>query len=435
MVVGERYNRQEVLTGWDQTRLAGATLGIVGSGTTAFLCGLMATGMGFGRLAFIRGAGATGSSAGACPRFEDWPGLFGRINPDTRVLTSDAQLRPSAAGRLKGLDALIVAGNDARATHAASAVAARGTFPVMAGGGSGCLGTWGRPEVDQVTASLHRRPESAVLSQVVAALLVDDARKALMPLPGEEGAATRRNLLRLPALGAGGGVRHLPLGSSWRGVAVVGAGALGTWFGLCLGLSGRRSTLTIYDDDTIEESNLNRQILFYDAVGEPKATVLARRLHEHFPLLTANAYGRRADEAVAPDLARAAALVACPDNFGARAFLNTVARRYHRPLISGGTSPEGGSCVAYEPGKTSCLSCRFRIDQLAAQEREATSCGRHVEGSIVTSNAITGALMVWLLLGLEAGRAEPGLWEHEGAPADDRIGLRSPRPACTCHMV
>lgn len=96
-------------------------------------------------------------------------------------------------------------------------------------------------------------------------------------------------------------------------------------------------------------------------------------------------------------------------------------------------SASGGSCLLYEPGSTACLSCRLQIDRLARQERQPQGCARVSEGSVVTSNAVVGALLVWLLQGALAGKVDAGMWEYDGRLRNDRLGRHSPWPPCTCH--
>lgn len=432
--MSERYTRQQALAGWDQQRLSDATLAIAGAGPTAFLCGLMAAAMGFGRLVLLRGqAKANGCALLERLPFAAWSKLYERVNPQVKVYTSEVRLRESVLGRLPTIDGLIVAGNDLVARHAGWKLAQEGTIPVVAGGTSGRAGIWGTAALDRKVAPFQQRPESPLVSQIIAALLVEDMRKALLQLPDEAGRADRHNMLCLPSLQGAQGKRYLPLQSHWRGISMVGAGALGTWFGLGLGLSGLPAALNIYDDDEIDESNLNRQILFYDAVGQYKAPVLAARLQKLFPQLRVSGYGLRADDRNARQLAQTSVLAACPDNFVARAFLNDLAKHYERLLVSGGTAAAGGSCIMYEPGRSACLSCRLNIDELAQQERQPQSCAQVVEASVVTSNALIGALMVWLLRGLVGGRTETGIWEYDGTAQNERLGVRSERPACGCH--
>ncbi len=73
----------------------------------------------------------------------------------------------------------------------------------------------------------------------------------------------------------------------------MGAGALGTWAGIGLGLAGEAPMqLTIYDPDGIEATNLNRQVLFAGDLYRPKAEVLAERLSTLFPKIDAEGRSR-----------------------------------------------------------------------------------------------------------------------------------------------
>ena len=297
---------------------------------------------------------------------------------------------------------------------------------------AGFAGIWGKPIKNKVAAQFDGRAEAPLAGQIVAALLVDEMRKTLMPLPGEVGPTTRSHILAL-ACPDGAEVVQTPLRASQLHLALVGAGALGTWFGLALGASGIEGAVDIFDDDDIDESNLNRQVLFYEAVGQPKALVLAARLQQFFGRAQWTGYGMAVQEGNSAQLANADVLVACPDNFAARALLNGVARRRRRALINGGTSAMGGSCMTYAPGRTACLSCRMRIEQLAENERQSQSCAQ-VQAAVVTSNAIIGALMAWKVRKMFDGRVERSIWEYDGRAATARIGAHSPRPACRCHL-
>ena len=53
---------------------------------------------------------------------------------------------------------------------------------------------------------------------------------------------------------------------------------------------------------------------------------------------------------------------------------------------------------------------------------------------MVTSNAITGALMVLSLQQMLAGSPLAGIWEYDGTAQSTRISVRSERPACQCHL-
>ena len=66
-------------------------------------------------------------------------------------------------------------------------------------------------------------------------------------------------------------------------VAVFGVGGVGGYCAEALARSGV-GTLHLYDDDTVSESNLNRQIVaLHSTIGQPKAEVMARRVKDINP--------------------------------------------------------------------------------------------------------------------------------------------------------
>lgn len=66
-------------------------------------------------------------------------------------------------------------------------------------------------------------------------------------------------------------------------VAVFGVGGVGGYAVEALARSGV-GTLHLYDDDTVSESNLNRQIAaLWSTLGQPKAEVMARRVRDIDP--------------------------------------------------------------------------------------------------------------------------------------------------------
>jgi len=434
-----RYARQEALEGWDQTRLRGATVGIAGSGYIAFLAGLMATAMGFGRLVLMgRGVRPSGGMAGlddlvaASPG--TWARLYERVNPEVDFLVVPGPGMERSCGRLPDLDGFIAAGNEHHAVALAERLDRDGTVAAVAGSAVHGVGIWGAPRADAVALSVARHLEDPLLAQIIAGRLVEEMRKALLPLASEAGRTGERRMFSLPRLAreGGDGVRGRPLRLRGASLALVGAGALGTWFGLGVGLSGSRLKMHVYDGDTVEETNLNRQVLFYGSVGQPKATTLAARLSRLFPTLQVNGYGLLVQQDTAQFLGDKPVVAACPDNFEVRAFLNHMCCTRRQVLINGGTSAMGGSCTTYAPGHTPCLACLMGIDRLARQESEARGCGG-ADPSVVTSNAITGGMMAWAATELLQERVPRGVWEYDGRARDQRLGVHSQRPACRCH--
>ncbi len=433
----DRYARQSVIGGWDQQTLAASTILLAGGGWTGFLSAWMAVAMGFGRIVLIGRGGALPDAVGLARVVsgarKGWKQFLQRVNPDVQLISGEIALSRKVIDRLHP-DALIVADAERCTLEVAMDAAADG-LPVVAGWAAGGVGFWGKPLADRLTDRLEMSPPSAVLGQVIAGLLVEETRKSLLPLPDESGRATQRNLLA-PATLDDGPQQERRYRSGQANVSVIGAGALGTWFGLAAGIGGlSRQRVHFFDGDEVEETNLNRQVLFFDAVGQPKAPVLARRLQRLFPRSSFNGYGMLVDTTTHPHVSEKDVLAACPDSFAVRGFLNDLARFRGQPLINGGTSAAGGACSAYVPGATPCLCCLLDLDRLIQHEAAPQPCGQRVESSVVTSNAIAGGLMVWLLQEmLHGGRVHCGVWEYDGRGKDIRLGVHSQRPACTCHQ-
>ncbi len=109
-------------------------------------------------------------------------------------------------------------------------------------------------------------------------------------------------------------------------VAVFGVGGVGGYAVEALARSGI-GTLHLYDDDTVSESNLNRQIAaLHSTIGRPKAEVMAVRVRDINPACQVEAIPmfylpQNADEA---DLARYDYVVDCIDTVTAK--LELIAR-------------------------------------------------------------------------------------------------------------
>jgi hypothetical protein len=196
-------------------------------------------------------------------------------------------------------------------------------------------------------------------------------------------------------------------------LAIVGAGALGNFVALGLAALGF-GPLTFIDPDPVEVTNLNRQILFWDAVGEPKAQALAKRIGEWFgaAVRAETAYVTRET-----DLSGFAAVFDCTDNFESRIVLSEKCRERGRMLISGGTGVEAGQVVIYDPlrgGPTPAeLLGLYDIlwgREVEVKERQRASCLYAPEPAVIMTNQIIGGLMVDVFRRLVAGDHPPNLF-------------------------
>lgn len=178
---------------------------------------------------------------------------------------------------------------------------------------------------------------------------------------------------------------------------VVGAGALGVFVGMALAFVGCHQ-ITFMDADTVEVTNLNRQVLFYNAVGESKAIALARKLNELFNI---RCRAEVRDFTSATDLSPYDAVFDCVDNFESRIVLSEKCKQADKVLISGGVSVDAGQIVAFNPDRGDATPAELLglYDIVAERNgkdlpRGRASCTRRPDPSVIMTNQITAGFMV-----------------------------------------
>jgi molybdopterin/thiamine biosynthesis adenylyltransferase len=142
---------------------------------------------------------------------------------------------------------------------------------------------------------------------------------------------------------------------------VVGAGGLGSPVGLYLAASGV-GRLTVVDHDTVELSNLQRQIAHGTArLGQPKADSLKLSALALNPGIEVRALARRADAALLDALVPGADVVLdCTDNFRARHAINAACVRHGKPLVAGAAIGLDAQLGVYHPAAGGpCYGCLF----------------------------------------------------------------------------
>jgi len=138
-------------------------------------------------------------------------------------------------------------------------------------------------------------------------------------------------------------------------VLVVGCGGLGCPVLQYLTAAGV-GTLGLLDFDTVDESNLQRQVLYATAdVGRPKAVVAAERLHAQNPFVTLQTHQVLLSASNALDLFASYDLVVdCSDNFATRYLVNDACVVLGKPLVFGAIFKFDGqvSVFNYQNGPT-----------------------------------------------------------------------------------
>ena len=144
-------------------------------------------------------------------------------------------------------------------------------------------------------------------------------------------------------------------------VLVVGAGGLGSPALLYLAAAGV-GRIGVIDDDTVDATNLQRQVIHTDArIGMPKVFSAEIAMKAVNPFVEVRPYHRRLTVAEAGELIAEYDLVldGC-DDLDTRYLLNAACREARVPLVSGALSQWEGQLTTYAPfDGTPCYACIF----------------------------------------------------------------------------
>lgn len=215
---------------------------------------------------------------------------------------------------------------------------------------------------------------------------------------------------------------------------VVGAGGLGCSAALFLASSGV-GTLTLCDGDTVDLTNLQRQILHRTStIGKPKVDSARQAISDINPQVHVNTLNARADEAKLSELASQADVVLdCSDNFATRYAANRACLAQRKPLVSGAAIQYSGQVAVFDYRKADapCYNCLFPEDSESEELRCATT------GVFAPLTGIIGALQaaeaLKLLAGIECGLSGKLLTLDALDMRITRSGLKKD-PACRACM-
>jgi len=161
---------------------------------------------------------------------------------------------------------------------------------------------------------------------------------------------------RLPEIGEAG-QRRL------RGarVLLVGAGGLGSPAALYLAAGGV-GALGLVDDDRVDETNLQRQVLFGTRdIGRPKSDAAAERLQDLNPHVHVERFGERLTSANALEILRGFDVVVDgSDNFATRYLVNDACVLLGKPDVYGAIFRFEGQVSVFSRGAGPCYRCLFR---------------------------------------------------------------------------
>ena len=151
-------------------------------------------------------------------------------------------------------------------------------------------------------------------------------------------------------------------------VLVIGAGGLGSPAAMYLAAAGV-GTIGIVDDDVVDLSNLQRQIIHGTGnVGMPKVESAAETVTSINPDVTVKPYRIRVSAGnIAELIAGYDVIVDAADNFSTKFLINDACVLAGKPYIYGGALRFEGQLMTYVPGRGPCYRCIFR-DMPAAGE-------------------------------------------------------------------
>ena len=220
------------------------------------------------------------------------------------------------------------------------------------------------------------------------------------------------------------GQRRLELAS----VAVVGVGGLGSPVALYLAAAGV-GRLGLIDDQNVELSNLNRQIIFEECdVGRPKVEAAAGRLLLLDGGLRIDARRENVRSSNVADLfAEYDLVIDGTDAFETKFLLNDAAVLLRKPLVHGAVLRWGGQVTTVLPDAP-CLRCLFHEppepgDVLTCEEAGIIGAATGVVGSVQAEEALKVVLGVGNPL---SGR----IFQHDGLLGETRTTTFPRDPDC-----
>jgi adenylyltransferase/sulfurtransferase len=144
-------------------------------------------------------------------------------------------------------------------------------------------------------------------------------------------------------------------------VFIAGAGGLGCPISIYLANAGI-GAIRLVDQDKIELSNLNRQVLHWpEDVGRPKVDSASEKLRRMNPDLKLEAIRETMDETNLYQLTEGCdVIVDALDNIKTRYLLNKAAIDHNVPFVHGAIYGLEGRAMTIIPGKSACLGCVYK---------------------------------------------------------------------------
>jgi molybdopterin/thiamine biosynthesis adenylyltransferase len=219
-------------------------------------------------------------------------------------------------------------------------------------------------------------------------------------------------------------------------VLVIGAGGLGSPALLYLAAAGV-GQIGVIDDDVVENSNLQRQVIHTDnRIDMPKVQSAMEAMRAQNPFVTVKPYHRRLDHSFAPELFAEYDLVLDgTDNFTTRFLVNETCVAGKTPLISAALTQWEGQISVYDPANNApCYACIFPEAPAAGL---VPSCAE--AGVIGPLPGVIGAIMAVEAVKIVTGAGDSlrgRLMMYDALYAETRIiGVKRRDDCAVCRVI
>jgi len=186
-------------------------------------------------------------------------------------------------------------------------------------------------------------------------------------------------------------------------VLLLGAGGLGSPTALYLAAAGV-GTIGLVDDDVVDVSNLQRQVIHSTStVGEPKVDSAERAIKDLNPGVNVVKYGTRLDASNIMEIIEGYdVIVDGVDNFPTRYLLNDATVRLKIPVVSASILGFDGQLSVFAPYEGPCYRCLYPTPPPAEL---APSCGAN--GVLGVLPGTMGLLQATEVVKLIVGAGDP----------------------------
>jgi molybdopterin/thiamine biosynthesis adenylyltransferase len=399
---------------WDQTKLEKASVAIVGAGELGFFTALPLTCMGIGEIVLYDPALVTEETYPLLgKKGEHLSGAIAeylcKVNDLVRVQGKSIRIGNNSMPNLAPYPVLIDCSNNQKTTDLLSEYVRKNneaatkeedkkaliSLRQSIGGGELCAS----PNKATARPSDAKDPASAMLLGGMAA---GEIRKLFNPMSEHEtvlDVVVQYDQYHDKRFYTGPRTPSKPLGAfdpSSCNVAVIGAGGTGCFTNLGLAMLGI-GNLSIYDNDTVDATNLNRQFLHYDQVEKYKVDSITAKLKPYMKGAldekNVRIHGKnvRIEEAnIAQEVGKPSYLLDCVDNRQTRAVMSRYSQQTGVPFIKMAVTTSLSEVIVTVPGQTPCLNCYLGLYEELPQR--PIHCTEQKEASVVMTNQIAAGI-------------------------------------------